>query len=127
MESVESLQISFLLDRPNHGHAISFLEEMLDHATNTVFLLYLIRESLLQFKGIFKIFLGNNGITLLVDHLESKITDYPEELGEHAFMRYLYFLNDLNKYFSQIDNKGYCVQCIFVNISNWIINEIAAK
>ena len=76
---LQVLEVSFVFDWSHHGKAISILEKLFDHSTNSVFLLDCIAVALLGLESALKVFLLTDRVAIQVNQSQTEISDDPQE------------------------------------------------
>ena len=81
-QRLQLLQVKFVFHRPYHCKAVTVLEELFNHAADSVLLLDGVAESFLGLQRILQILLLTNLVVLLVDKPETKVSDNPKKRWE---------------------------------------------
>ena len=81
-QEVEVLEILLLSGWSDHHIAVFFLEEPIDDPSDSILVLYLLRNSLLLSQGILQILLGGDIKPILVFQSQSEVSQDPQETRE---------------------------------------------
>ena len=79
LKFLQSLKISLLLCRSNHGVAIAVLEEIENKSSDSVLLLNVVGGPFLLFKCVFKILLRIDLVPILIQQSQGEISNDPQE------------------------------------------------
>jgi hypothetical protein len=74
---LQVLEVFFVFYRPNQCTAVSILEKLLNHSTNSVFLLYSITITFLWLQSTLKVLLLRNGIAIAVMQPQTEVSYNP--------------------------------------------------
>lgn len=71
-----------MLYGPDKSLAVSVFEEVLDEPSDSVFVLYRIRNTFLLFQRVLKVLLTRDLVAILIDQTKGKVSQDPQERRE---------------------------------------------
>ena len=123
------LQVLFFGQWPDQCEAVPLLEVHVYKSSDSVFVFNLIRKSGLKSQRIFQILSGGNRLSLLVNELQTEISEHPVELGkvERVFVWFYLLIGSDLEVFRQTEDKRQVLNCIFVNGSNAVVDKTTTQ
>jgi hypothetical protein len=128
---LEVLKLTLVLHRTYHREAVTVLEELLDHAADSVLLFHRVAVALLWLQRIFQVVPLTDGVARQVDQAQAEVAHHPQKGGE-VFLDFVgvalaeHFGLDL-QFLRKIDDEAQRVDGIFVDGVHGVENETRAE
>ena len=117
LQSIQLLQIILGLNRPHKGKAIPVPKEVFHHPPNTIFSLNQVRGTFLYLQCLFEIFFCLDGYVVLVDQMQSKVSDQPQKAREVLLNVFVFRVLRLNV-ICQVSEHTDVIEGVLVNTAD---------